>query len=415
MLYKKGNDIGQSVVITVSKMTSPIAYLVGCVLLLMIENSASAWISFSWNDDKIHGCKSIRSKNDACILNSGDSPSYYPKIQPLDLVQQSVTRVLQQYTDLDIRNAGGYKDFTMNLPPPEREAFAVARVLEKRLQAFRRNKDCPRCWLQQAHCICRWCPPFLEQDPPPKIHRIFLLTHHKEICLAVDTAKMILASFPKTCRLVVAGIGPEYQDSMKEMLDAVSPYGENRNKCLILFPTNDAKTFSEIQLERNKYRNDLISSPLSPLTDNQRWDLVIIDGTWSQARKIHAKYFSPKNKGGPQRVQLCSSSLKTSLISSPLDFDDGIENKKSETNPGRQLRRHPIDWRTISTMEATRLLLKDLAESITAMYLESKDDEKSSPQTFWGVMSRYQQVANKAAQRQLGPPRMSSLKGKGQK
>ena len=74
----------------------------------------------------------------------------------------------------------------------------------------------------------------------------------------LQTQPSIMAAFPSTTRLVVSGIGREYQRNMDEMLDAVSNATANsigngssnnagRSKCLILFPTEDALTFDEIR------------------------------------------------------------------------------------------------------------------------------------------------------------------------
>jgi DTW domain-containing protein YfiP len=155
--------------------------------------------------------------------------------------------------------------------------------------------------------------------------------HHKEICLAVDTAKLILAAFPETCRLVVGGIGSEYQDSMKELEEAASD-----NHCLVLFPTEEAEPFEALQ----KSLSDNGAAKLSG-----KWDVIVIDGTWTQAQKLCNRYIPSEQEGGPCRVRL----------------RDEAKGKLSDSNgDGHQLRRHPVKWREISTLEATRLLLGDM-------------------------------------------------------
>jgi len=349
-------------------------------------------------------------------------------------VEESVARVLEQYTSND-------KEFVLTLPAESRESFGVARLLQKRLQSFHRNKDCPRCWLQRAHCICDRCPPLtnellLSTKPPPKgdnhpniqIHRIFLLMHHKEICLAVDTAKLILACFPDQCRLVVAGMGPEYQASMQEMLQAMDPLSvscpENHNntsanhlhKCLVLFPTEDAKTFAEvIQAEQEKllsagqgdHNNNDNDRDKRPTT--YHLDLIVLDGTWSQARKLHARYFPSTSMGGPTRVQLASDTLVS--LQRPPSTQDENDIDTSHPTDGRQLRRHPIDWRTISTMEATRLLLQDMfqVQKDTASTNMDENNSDSNDDKILHQMLEYQRIANQAARRQLGPPRIKGV------
>lgn len=246
------------------------------------------------------------------------------------------------------------------------------------------------------------------------MNRIFLLTHHKEICLTVDTAKLILAAFPTTTRLVVSGIGREFQPNMNEMLDAVSSAANrsppnwrtddagdrghgNAGKCLILFPTEDATTFDMIKkdmLAKMKKYSTVTTDEQALYSDNyidRGWDVVVIDGTWGQARKMHAKYLQESKGGYLYRVQLSNEAVEF-LDGSPDRNSDASETSGNVAN-GHQLRRHPIKWREISTLEATRLLLND-------MHTDGQFEEQSK------AMAYYQQIGNDAAKRQLGPPRV---------
>ena len=293
---------------------------------------------------------------------SSSSVSYGSEF--LDQVEESVARVLQKY------DAGGSDVDILDLPPLDRESLGVARVLNTRLQALAKNNDCRRCWLQQKHCVCNECKPLEatgdQSSLPsvlPKVNRIFLLMHHKEIALHVDTAKLILAAFPKTCRLVVGGIAGEYQDSMTEMQDAMAS-----GNCLILFPSENALTFDAVQH--------------GELDKSQAWDLIVIDGTWAQARKLHSRYV----KEGPTHVRLSDEAVETLQIAA-----SGVQ------RDGHQLRRHPIKWREVSTLEATRLFLGDMMPTITI-------------QRPWDTLALYQQIGDSAARRQLGPPRLSDKK-----
>ena len=274
------------------------------------------------------------------------------------------------------------KCHVLDLPPKERETVCVARHLRKRINALTRNHDCRQCWLQQAHCYCEQCPPI---QPPRNIHQIFVLMHHKEICLAVDTARLILSSFPDTSRLVVGGIGAEYQASMAEMETAIK-----NNKCLVLFPAEDAKVFGEVnqQVIKRGYDNDE--------TDEDKWDVIVIDGTWSQAQKLYSRYIPWKMDGGPTRVQLSDEAL--ALLSTSDSGEGNLHDKSSAPAAGHQLRRHPIQWKAISTLEAIRLLMNDMADAT------GKYGATSQPYP-WNVLSSYQQIADDATRTQLGPHR----------
>jgi DTW domain-containing protein YfiP len=286
----------------------------------------------------------------------------------LKQVEETVERVLSQ--------ADSSRDI-MDLEPAEREALGVARHLDRRLVNLRRNNDCPSCWMQRKHCICQKCKP-VDTIPKSKLGRIFLLMHHKEIGLKIDTAKLILASFPTKCRLVVGGIGPDYQDSMKELQQAL----EQNKQCLVLFPDDSAKTFAEIVEQNYHCQQDVESNE-----DQESWDLIVIDGTWAQARKLNARYLPEHAKGGPRRVQLSPQAV--AMLE--RETTDG------SANAGHQLRRHSTTWRQVGTFEATRLFLRDLL-------LDDYPD--SLPATPWGQMEFYQEIANEAARKELGPPRL---------
>lgn len=288
-------------------------------------------------------------------------------------VEKTVERVLQKYCadGIDVLNDKDEDDsILLSLPSSEREAVGVVRHLHQRLQAATTNHDCRRCWLQQAHCICDQILPL---PVPLCVNRIFLLTHHKEICLAVDTAKLILAAFPESSRLVVGGIPADFQESMKEMVEAASS-----EKTLLLFPAEGAQTFAELL--------SVIKNEGSTTNRNSEeaitFDLIVIDGTWEQARRLHQRYFPSR----PARlVQL-----------SPASLNSFYADSNDPTFPGRQLRRHPIPVREISTVHALHLLLQDMVA------VTSNGEELPR---YYDIFGRYQQIASAGALAQLGPLR----------
>ena len=315
----------------------------------------------------------------------------------LDQVETTVDRALaaSPAVDLDADPLG--------LPPSEREAFGVARALQRRIKAIDRNGDCRRCWLQRVHCVCESCPPLegpgadgADQPILPLVRRLFLLAHHKEVGMVVDTAKLLLAAFPETARLVVAGLGRQHQESMDELEDALAG-----GRCLVLFPDEGALTFQEINAGAGPTRGEEVGAdPIAPrngflnsdMASEEQWDVVVIDGTWSQARKIFNRYIPPVDKGGPTRVQLSEEAVHI--------LGGGIKTAgmRDQGATGRQIRRHPIKWREVSTFEATRLLLRDMAKV-------SHSWEEGEGEMFWDKLECYQKIANDAALRQLGPPR----------
>ena len=116
-------------------------------------------------------------------------------------------------------------------------------------------------------------------------------------------------------------------------------------EAVVLFPSDDAAPASELS--------------------GHVVDVVVIDGTWEQAQKLNARLPGRRAK---------------------LDEDIVEELSKGE---GRQLRSHPTAWREVGTLAATRHFLGAIGVS-------------SAP-----VLADYQAVADAAARRQLGPPRLS--------
>jgi DTW domain-containing protein YfiP len=329
---------------------------------------------------RLYATSNLSSKGYGPVPFRTDAPTH------LDGVEDAVDAALLYYQSQVPNNNTLYAHDTITtFPPEDRETIGVASKLRKRLASLARNKDCRRCWMQKRHCVCVACPPLEEENASTcfggieNVNRLFLLTHHKEICMVVDTAKIILSSFPNTARLVVNGIGKEFQPSIGEMLDAYNDAMSGRSKCLILFPTEDAKTFSAIEKK--------IVGSSSSFFQQSKWDVIVIDGTWNQARKMHQKYFPDTSREGLHRVQLSSNVVE--LL--------GGDNNDIK---GHQLRRHPTKWREISTHEATRLLLED-------MHTGGQFEERSK------AMSHYQEILNAAARRQLGPPREKEV-SKGQ-
>ena len=285
-----------------------------------------------------------------------DIPDYVEKHDALFLqkVEATVSNVLSQYSgDISIHD----------VPPRERESLGVARNLNERIQAFRRNNNCPRCWLQRVHCICNDSPPLPDL---PAVGNIYLLCHHKEICMIVDTAKLIMAAYPEKTTLVVGGIGPEFQDSMRDFLGAL----QKSESCLVLFPSDDASTAECIYNERSDKEAGAGAV-----------DLVVLDGTWEQARRLYKRYI-PEN--GPRRIQLSTRALDTLSAASK---DSGFT--------GRQLRRHPELFREISTLAAFHLLLQDIDQTGDQNCLESRSKA-------WDSLTDYQERADMAACVQLG-------------
>ena len=105
------------------------------------------------------------------------------------------------------------------------------------------------------------------------MRRLFVLIHHKEVALAVDTANLLAIACPNRCRLVIGALPSAERDAMRASLEA--------GTALVLFPSEDARPAECFAVE-----------PPQPGAPRRRarappppggWDVVVVDGTWNQA------------------------------------------------------------------------------------------------------------------------------------
>lgn len=199
------------------------------------------------------------------------------------------------------------------------------------------------------HCYCSKIPPLKPEEHLLQVENIFVLMHHKEIGLSVDTAKLIWAAFPNQTQVVVGGLGT--QPSLQEMQESIQ-----RNEAVVLFP-GDPLVVPTIQhmlqaesLNRTSAAED-DSNIVTPSTSSNEpckkipfRSLILIDGTWVQARRLYAKHIAAVQEKESGRVVVPQVQLNpiTELASD-----------------GRQARPHPLDVREISTAHALELFLRE--------------------------------------------------------
>ena len=139
----------------------------------------------------------------------------------------------------------------------------------------------------------------------------------------------------------------------------------NAGKCLILFPTEDATTFDMIKkdmLAKMKEHSTVATDDQTIHSEDRGWDIVVIDGTWGQARKMHAKYLQESQGGCLYRVQLSNEAVEI-LDGSPDRNSDGSETSGNVAT-GHQLRRHPIKVEFRSSVSAAGFALALLISCI---------------------------------------------------
>eukprot|EP00523_Entomoneis_sp_CCMP467_P002072 CAMPEP_0168757000 /NCGR_PEP_ID=MMETSP0724-20121128/20927_1 /TAXON_ID=265536 /ORGANISM="Amphiprora sp., Strain CCMP467" /LENGTH=538 /DNA_ID=CAMNT_0008805769 /DNA_START=81 /DNA_END=1693 /DNA_ORIENTATION=+ len=342
------------------------------------------------------------------------------EIDFLGQVQETVNRVLKAY------GAKQQHHVLTDLAPDQRESLAVALHLQKTLQDMERKHLCRRCWLptmtssSSSFCICQQCPPVQfpqkhnndnNNNRKNTLNRLFLILHHQEIGRSVDTAKLILAALPRHCRLIVPGMAAEFQASLAELQASLK---ERQRPCLVLFPDDTAQTFDEIQHQYN-HRHDVRNG------NGGSWDVVVIDGTWQQARRIKKRYFPPLPTTNVVMAKLSDNAValldqEVVVVPPDLQGETTATTERDKRNPGHQLRKHSITSRKVGTFEATRLFLADILRGeecpqqpnadhvhATATTIQpqghashgGKEKEVSPP---WVQMEHYQTIANQSFQ-----------------
>ena len=327
----------------------------------MISSSFSAHVQRQYSRIR-RGCHLCRHRSFTIVGACAPTEiSYSTDDRFLRHVETTVHDIARQfqtiYGGLDIVSQAQHQNLYSSIPLEERETVGIVRHLHKRLRVLKENGVCRRCWLQKQYCICHELQPI---PLPSFIHRIFLLTHHKEIGMSIDTMKIILCAYPEACRLVVAGLSR--QTTMTELLVAMK-----KPSTLLLYPYDEStKTFASLTQEKE-----------DPPPENAatQFDIVLVDATWEQARRIVRRYLA-SNANAATWIQL----LPASLVALP--------------DAGRQLRPHPIDVREIATAQALLLLFQEMGVGLLR--------DHSSVHATSDALLHYQHIAAEAAGRQIG-------------
>jgi len=190
----------------------------------------------------------------------------------------------------------------------------------------RKDMQCKWCWLQMDHCLCSSLP---ISQYPLKRTKIIMLLHYKEYRRASNTAKIIMHTLPTQPIYLYA-----YKKHMQELENELA----KTKKAFVLFPSDRAVTFqqhfAEFQPNEIQSENALLGSEEDPLT------IVVVDGTWRDARKIY------------------SSCEFLQRIPALRLHQDSVDNHK----PMFVARQKSDVLERISTLEAVSLILKEVAQ-----------------------------------------------------
>nr|WP_269783552.1 DTW domain-containing protein [Marinibactrum halimedae] len=187
---------------------------------------------------------------------------------------------------------------------------------------------CLRCQLKMHQCLCQWR---LTANSPVDF---ILILHRKEVLKPTNTGRLIADTFPKHT-YVFEWNRTEPPVALLQLLQ--SP----ERDCRLIFPKTDMDNTAE-------------SSPMnnSNIGHKKRTTLVILDGSWREAKKMYAK--SPWLKSVPL-----------------LDIGESI--KQHQASNQYTLRQAPKEQQ-LSTVEAMILAIHALEHHNTAEVLHDYYD-----------------------------------------
>ena len=193
-------------------------------------------------------------------------------LEELDLLQEDVRhgraactsrsrlvrQLLQMEEDLTGSAARSREEIRAALPS-ERFHLLASKQLGCRLEKVRRIGACLACTLRP--CLCQQLPPLRLR------HRLWLLMHANEALRTTNSGKLLLLAHPDAT-LLVRGIR-EHDRRLAELVQ--------RPSAVVLYPDDNALTPAECLARAQRADVGEGGGVL---------DLIIIDGTWSQARML---------------------------------------------------------------------------------------------------------------------------------
>ncbi|XP_059775408.1 tRNA-uridine aminocarboxypropyltransferase 2 [Balaenoptera ricei] len=199
---------------------------------------------------------------------------------PRDPVARLPGASSSQKLDEEERREGGSAPAATALDA-EADGASAAGLWELPVEPAERRPECSRCSRPQKVCLC----PFLPVHPLHISTHLYIIQHPAEENKVLRTVPLLAACLPQDkCKVK---IGRRFSEERDPELSAVC----RKSDTLILYPGADAANLEEF----------ILASPIYPST------IIIIDGTWSQAKDI---FYKNSLFRLPKQVQ-----LKTSISS----------------------------------------------------------------------------------------------------
>lgn len=160
----------------------------------------------------------------------------------------------------------------------EEDGASADGLWELPVERAERRPECSRCSRPQKVCLC----PFLPLHPLHISTNLYVIQHPAEESKVLRTVPLLAACLPQDkCKVK---IGRRFSEERDPELSAVC----QRSGTLILYPGDEAANLEEF----------ILDSPVYPST------IIIIDGTWSQAKDI---FYKNSLFRLPKQVQLKTS------------------------------------------------------------------------------------------------------------
>eukprot|EP00741_Cyanophora_paradoxa_P024946 tig00000056_g24079.t1 len=164
------------------------------------------------------------------------------------------------------------------IPVEDRSAFvAIHHILSKMETA----DTCPDCSMYLARpdlpgCICEKIKPLIE-DGDLLPHSLHLYMHYREFRRMSNTGKLLVHSFPERVKMYISCIPEEERDLRRDLSDEA---GNLLPNACILYPSDDSIPIADFIANLRK------QSGLPPDAPAPGLRLVLLDGTWDQARSL---------------------------------------------------------------------------------------------------------------------------------
>ncbi|XP_020940321.1 DTW domain-containing protein 2 isoform X2 [Sus scrofa] len=185
-----------------------------------------------------------------------------------------------QTPDEEERRGGGTAPAAAVLDA-EADGASVDGLWELPVEPAKRRPECSRCSRPQKVCLC----PYLPAHPLHISTHLYIIQHPAEENKVLRTVPLLAACLPQDkCKVK---IGRRFSEEKDPELSTIC----RKSDTLILYPGAEAANLEEF----------ILDSPIYPTT------VIIIDGTWSQAKDI---FYKNSLFRLPKQVQ-----LKTSLSS----------------------------------------------------------------------------------------------------